>query len=94
MRKLIALSPLLTAVVAATLSVGVAAPAQAANGWNATVQCTKFRIADSSGHGFFNGHGWAKTKDLAWKAAIKDANDQMPRGYRAKHCVKKKIVRG
>ena len=94
MRKLIAISPLVTAAVAAALSVGVAAPAQAANGWNATVQCTKWRISDDSGHGYFNGHGWANTQSLAWKAAIKDANDQMPAGYRAKHCTKKKIVRG
>ncbi|MEU1042555.1 hypothetical protein ACFYP4_14950 [Streptomyces sp. NPDC005551] len=94
MRKLLAASPLVTTVVAAVLSLGVAAPAQAANGWNATVQCTKWRISDSSGHGYFNGHGWARTQPDAWKAAIKDANDQMPQGYRAKHCTKKTIVRG
>ncbi|MER5934975.1 hypothetical protein [Streptomyces sp. NPDC002054] len=94
MRKFLAVTPLVTTAVAAVLTLGVAAPAHAANGWNATVQCTKWRISDSSGHGFFNGHGWAKTQPDAWKAAIKHANDQMPQGYRAKHCTKKKITRG
>ncbi|MFG2890756.1 hypothetical protein [Streptomyces sp. NPDC048248] len=94
MRKSSVISSLATTAVAAVLSLGVAAPAQAANGWNAHVQCTKWRISDSSGHGPVQGHGWAKTTGLAWKAAIKDANDQMPRGYRAKHCVKKTIKRG
>ncbi|WEH34339.1 hypothetical protein PZB75_13825 [Streptomyces sp. AM 4-1-1] len=94
MRKFLAISPIVTTAVAAVLSLGIAAPAQAANGWNATVQCVKWRISDSSAHGYFNGHGWAKTQDLAWKAAIKDANDQMTQGYRAKHCAKKTITRG
>ncbi|WP_326605035.1 hypothetical protein OG930_22825 [Streptomyces sp. NBC_01799] len=94
MRKLLSVSRLVTAAISAALAFGVAAPAQAAGGWNATVQCVKWRISDSSAHGYFNGHGWAKTQPDAWKAALKDANDQMPQGYRAKHCDKKKIVKG
>ena len=94
MRRLLAVSPLVTTVVAAVFSMGVAAPAQAASGWTAHVQCTKMRISDNSAHGFVQGHGWAKTQPDAWKAAIKDANDQMREGYRAKHCTKKNITRG
>ncbi|MGR6972840.1 hypothetical protein ACU639_25160 [Streptomyces cynarae] len=93
MRKLFAAGPLVTAAVAALLSFGAAAPAEAASGWAAHVQCTKMRISDNTAHGFVQGHGEAKTQPDAWKAAIKNANDQMPTGYRAKHCTKKTITR-
>ncbi|MET9430119.1 hypothetical protein [Streptomyces sp. NPDC003036] len=95
MRKLRAVGPLLTtAVAAALLSAGIAAPAEAAGrGWHAHVQCTKMRISDDTAHGFVQGHGISETKPNAWKAAIKNANDQMPTGYRAKHCTKKSIKR-
>lgn len=91
MRKLPAFGSLVTTTVAALLSFGIAAPAEAANGWNAHVQCTKMRISDNTAHGFVQGHGIAKTQPDAWKAAIKNANDQMPNGYRAKHCTRKTI---
>ncbi|MFD6905995.1 hypothetical protein [Streptomyces sp. NPDC060077] len=58
------------------------------------MQCTKMRISDDTAHGFVQGHGKAKTQPDAWKAAKKQANDQMPPGYRAKHCTKKSIKRG
>ncbi|MFH8338611.1 hypothetical protein [Streptomyces sp. AM6-12] len=94
MRRLLAVPPLITTAVAAVFSLGVAAPAEAASGWTAHVQCTKMRISDNSAHGFVQGHGRAKTQPDAWKAAIKNANDQMREGYRAKHCTKKEITRG
>ncbi|RCV50128.1 hypothetical protein [Marinitenerispora sediminis] len=50
------------------------------------VKCTKIRLSDNSGVGHVFGTGTAKTYALAEKAAVKNANDQMPRGYRAKHC--------
>ncbi|MFC7330417.1 hypothetical protein [Marinactinospora rubrisoli] len=50
------------------------------------VKCTKIRLSDNSGVGHVFGTGTAKTYSLAEKAAVKNANDKMPRGYRAKHC--------
>ncbi|AOT61883.1 MULTISPECIES: hypothetical protein [Streptomyces] len=77
---------------AALLAVGFTGPAEAAGKlWRAEVQCTKWRIADSSGHGLFKATGTGKTPDAAYKAAIKNANDKMPKGYRAKHCTKKGV---
>ncbi|NBM17247.1 hypothetical protein [Streptomyces sp. GC420] len=93
MRKSHIVGPLVTAAVAALLSLGTAVPAEAASGWNAHVQCTKMRISDNTAHGFEQGHGNAKTQPDAWKAAIKNANDKMPPGFRAKHCTKKSIKR-
>jgi hypothetical protein len=90
-RKLLAVGPLVTVTAAAMLSLGVAAPAQAASGWNAEVQCYKIRISDNTTHAPVEGHGWGKTQAAAWAAAKKNANDLMPKGYRAKHCDKKRI---
>ncbi|NGO70186.1 hypothetical protein [Streptomyces boncukensis] len=83
--------PLASVLVAGLLSLGVAAPAEAAKGYVAVVKCTKIRISDNSGQGHVVGKGKAKTESAAWKAAIKNANNQMPTGYRAKHCTKKSI---
>ncbi|MFJ5222464.1 hypothetical protein [Streptomyces sp. NPDC088400] len=88
------LTALVSGVASATLLLGVVSPAGAdtsARGWKAHMQCTKWRISDSTAHGFVQAHGIGLTQNQAWTAAQKDANRQMPRGYRAKHCTKKSI---
>ncbi|MFJ2773244.1 hypothetical protein [Streptomyces sp. NPDC087300] len=95
MRKSRTFSALITTATAGFISLGLAIPADAASsGWSAHVQCTKKRISDDSAHGFVQGHGWALTKDNAWKAAKKNASSQMPKGYRTVHCTEKTIKKG
>ncbi|MDQ0405079.1 MULTISPECIES: hypothetical protein [unclassified Streptomyces] len=91
MRKMLVIGPLLTTAMAVVIPLSVAAPAEAARGWTAHFQCTKKRISDDTAHGFVQGHGTGKTASDAKKAAKKNANDQMPRGYRAKHCTQKSV---
>ncbi|MEV5593881.1 hypothetical protein [Streptomyces sp. NPDC052496] len=85
---------LITGAAAVVFSLGLTVPAEAASGWTAHMQCPKESIADGGIHGYVQGHGWGATQDLAWKAAHKNANDQMPKGYRAHHCTKKSIRKG
>lgn len=44
------------------------------------VKCAKIRLRDNNAVGWVYGYGVNK------KAAVKNANDKMPRGYKAKHC--------
>ncbi|MFD7107188.1 hypothetical protein [Streptomyces celluloflavus] len=93
MRKSRTVGSLVTGAAVVVFSLGLTVPAEAASGWTAQVQCPKEKIGGGI-HGYVQGHGWASTQDAAWKAAIKNANDQMPQGYRAHHCDKKSIRKG
>ncbi|QDQ14166.1 hypothetical protein [Streptomyces spectabilis] len=95
MRRSRTAGSLITGAVAVVFSLGLTAPAEAASGWTAHVQCPKEKIGSGGDiHGYVQGHGWALTVDGAYKAALKNANDQMPPGYRAHHCDKKGVRKG
>lgn len=90
MRKLLAAGA--PALAAAMLLAAGTTPSEAAGkGFRAHVHCSMVNIKTNSAEKFVDAYGTANTKPDAWKAAYKEANNKMPKGYRIKHCTKKEI---
>ncbi|MGW1498723.1 hypothetical protein ACWCQW_09140 [Streptomyces mirabilis] len=54
--------------------------------WTVDVKCPVERLSDGAIVDVVYGTGTGSTHNSAKKNALKDANDQIPRGHRAHHC--------